>query len=196
MALAGPDQDVADFKAAFDEGTKDDVKAPAAEPEGDVKMIEERMAVEPAMSFKEAFAAARKSPEAMAKGKFDWNGKQYSTALAGDPKPVAKPVAKPAVKADPIITETKPTATDEIRARAVSETAKQDAASAAVKAVASQKRPGIMAGMRRKDAALNDKIIAGAVAESKKPSTSIMDDIVSGADRAEADKLRSSGGKR
>lgn len=39
-------------------------------------------------SFKEAFAAARKNPEAMKAGKFTWDGKSYSTALAGE-KPKA-----------------------------------------------------------------------------------------------------------
>lgn len=37
-------------------------------------------------SFKEAFAAARKNPEAMKAGKFTWNGKSYSTAIAGEKK--------------------------------------------------------------------------------------------------------------
>ena len=62
-------------------------------------------------SFKEAFAAARKNPEAMNAGKFTWNGKSYSTAIAGEKKAAPK-ITRPAPKstgAAPKV-ESKPTA--------------------------------------------------------------------------------------
>lgn len=49
-------------------------------------------------SFKEAFAAARKSGG----DNFTWNGKKYSTAVKGEAKPAAKtPAAKTEAKASP-----------------------------------------------------------------------------------------------
>ena len=45
-------------------------------------------------SFGAAFAAARKNPEAMKAGKFTWNGKSFSTALASDKKVAPAPVRR------------------------------------------------------------------------------------------------------
>jgi len=157
-----PIKDMADFKDAFNNSTKDDVPPSAAEHPEDAKMVPARVAVDdakaaeakavvdrgmtaPAKTFKEAFAAARKNPEAMAKGKFHWvdpTGKKtgwYLTAMAGESKPKAE--VKAPVKPAPIITETKP----ETKVNPVLE-----------------KRPGIMQRMREKDRDMNAAVIAGA----------------------------------
>lgn len=47
------------------------------------------------MSFKQAFAAARKAGDSV----FEFNGKKYTTQLASEAKPASKPVAKPVVSA-------------------------------------------------------------------------------------------------
>lgn len=50
-------------------------------------------------TFKQAFAAARKNPEAMKAGKFTWNGKSFSTALASEKKTTPTPVRRTTVSA-------------------------------------------------------------------------------------------------
>ena len=90
-------KDYADAHKDMDAGV---IATPVKEPQVESKEIP---AVERPKSFREAFAEARKSGVKI----FDWNGKKYTTQLAGE-KQAAKPVAKPAggvAKAEP---ETQP----------------------------------------------------------------------------------------
>lgn len=77
--------------------TKEDAPLKKDMSAAETKAVEKVKPGTATQTFKEAFAAARKSPEAMKAGKFTWNGKSYSTALASEKK--AAPV-RPAAKRD------------------------------------------------------------------------------------------------
>lgn len=66
----------------------------------DTSSLKKPSIARPGASFKEAFAAARKNPEAMKAGKFTWNGKSFSTAVKGEgtTKQAAARSAAPAKK--------------------------------------------------------------------------------------------------
>ena len=60
----------------------------------DTSSLKKPSIARPGASFKEAFAAARKNPEAMKAGKFTWNGKSFSTAVKGEGTTKQKAVSR------------------------------------------------------------------------------------------------------
>lgn len=76
--------------------TKEDAPLKKDMSAAETKAVEKAKPGAAKQTFKEAFAAARKSPEAMKAGKFTWNGKSYSTALASEKKAAPTPVRRAA----------------------------------------------------------------------------------------------------
>ena len=88
MAVTGPNDEIAEFQAAFTGMTADETKAPAEEHAGDAEMMKtaeaagEARIAPPKPSFSQAFAEARKAGKSV----FDFNGKKYTTEMKGEAK--------------------------------------------------------------------------------------------------------------